>query len=192
MVLATVTTAILATHITTQLGLWPFVREVVPGAEALRATGRVGMIQLIPVAIGVAFFFEKLATGRRWGLLLLIGGLCVLEQVTLEGKHISKSALRTQIDTIAGKVDPGCEAFLLVSGRNIEGFPELASWTTVATAKPTVNGRSGHFPPNYPNPLKSTQFRPGSVDHARVVEALKKWCALHGLRYWRIQVIEID
>jgi hypothetical protein len=189
--LAILTTAILTTHLTIQLGLWPYVREIIPGAKALRALGRVGMIQLIPAAIGLGFLFHSLAVNRRWLILLLLGGLCVLEQVNVDSSYVSKPGLREDIAYVSAKVDPKYEAFFLFSNQELGAIPELASWTTLATGKPTINGRYGNFPRRYPRLLRRSDKCPGSVDRAQVIASLEDWCNLHGLKYQQIQLVEI-
>lgn len=150
------------------------------------------MVQLIPTAIGLGFFFQRLATRRRWIPLLLLGGVCVLEQVNIDSGYISKDGARTDIASIAEMVDTDCDAFLLVSNRDMGYIPEFASWTTLATGKPTVNGRYGNFPPGYPTPLRRAQKFPGSIDGALIQTSLEEWCKSHGLLRERIQLLEIE
>jgi hypothetical protein len=190
-VAATLTTALLTTHVTNEYGLWPYVREIIPGAKALRALGRVAMIQMIPAAIGLGFFFQCLVRRKRWIVPLVLGGVCALEQVHLSDKFTVKQRFRTQIASIAETVDAQSEAFLLISNDPNNRVPEIAGWTTLATQKPTINGRYGNFPPAYPRILRRAQRYPGTIERSEVDRALEQWCRLHNLDPLRIQVIRI-
>ena len=48
------------------LSLWKAVREVMPGAAALRAVARVATMAMFPAAVGIAFFLNRFSGRRFW------------------------------------------------------------------------------------------------------------------------------
>jgi hypothetical protein len=78
----------------------------------------------------------------------------------------------------------------LFSDRKLRNLAELASWTTLATGKPTINGRYGNFPPNYPIPMRRAQKFPGRYTREKVENALKNWCDSRGIPDQQIQIID--
>ena len=63
---------VLSTMFTGGFSFWRYAHEYLPGASALRATGRLGMVLLLLGAVGAALFFERLQSRRRY----LVAGLC--------------------------------------------------------------------------------------------------------------------
>jgi hypothetical protein len=183
------TTVVLTTHLTDFIGPWTTLREVIPGAKAIRAVTRVGMVQLIPAAIGLGYYFQKLTDRRRWALLVALAVFCLIEQINLGGQHIPKQAVRKEISEIAKQVDPETEAFLLVPREPFRNVHELAEWVTLATGIPTLNGRYGGTPPGY-----SLHRVVGGypADQCKISESLRDWCLRKSLRIENVQVIELD
>jgi len=135
------TAAVLVTHLTYDIGLWRYIKDFIPGAKAIRAPARIGMIQMLPVAIGLGFFFQWLVERRYWKWLVLLLVFCLLEQLHVDGPRISKQVLRQEVADAATQVDPECLAFLLIPTEPKKGFFELSAWTALATGKPSINHR---------------------------------------------------
>ena len=168
--------------------LWRFAHEYLPGASALRATGRIAMVLLLLGAVGIAFFYDRLASRRRFlavGALLLI---CGLEQWNRTA-WIAVSQSRERISAVAARVDPQCRAFLLVSrgGQPDRFVHDDAAWVSLATGIPTVNGRYGHSPPNWP--LRDVHID-ADDDEPRIRAALGHWLRLYGMEAERVCLVE--
>ncbi len=182
LVLAVATLFVLTLSWPGEVSLWRWVREVAPGASALRAVARVGSVLTLPAALGLAAFFDRPRSGRRaaTALLALLGLLVLAEQVHARRTPLDKAALRAHVDSLARRVDPACRAFLLVmQGRGrYEHLQDDAAWVTLATGIPTVNGRYGSFPPEYPN-LRMPRIRKARrLADAR--RAMRGWLEAHG------------
>jgi hypothetical protein len=127
--------------------LWQLVRFTVPGAAAIRAVSRVGMVLLFPAAIGLAFYFDKLVERRRF---LIAGALFVL--VAAEQIHrpltFDKELAENRVAAIAGAVPRDATAFLLVNtGHRMDRYVhDDAAWAAIVSGVPTINGRYGNRP----------------------------------------------
>ena len=130
---------------------WILVREVVPGSAALRAVARVGLMMLFPAALGLALFVNQMSVRRRW-LLAAILLLVVAAEQTHRRPSFDKAAAINRVERIASRVPVQAESFLLVidGPRWDKYLHDDAAWVAIKAAVPTVNGRYGHFPPNYP------------------------------------------
>ncbi len=163
-----------------ELSLWRWFRELAPGAAALRAVARVGMVLLLPAAVGLASFFDGWRLARWRPAAALLALLVLGEQVHARLPTLDKAALRAHVDALAARVDPACRAFLLVMlGRGrYEHLQDDAAWVTLATGIPTVNGRYGSFPPDYPNLRMPRIRKKRRLADAR--RAMGGWLAAHG------------
>ncbi len=167
-----------------EVSLWRWVREVAPGASALRAVARVGMVLALPAALGLAAYFDRPLRGGRGRLAAALPGLLALlvlaEQVHARRPTLDKAALVAHVDALAQRVDPSCRAFLLLMrGRGrYENLQDDAAWVTMATGIPTVNGRYGSFPPGYPNLRMPRVRKARRLRDAR--RAMRDWVVAHG------------
>lgn len=159
---------------------WTYVYGLMPGADALRAVGRIGMFSLVPFSIGIAFLAQRLLDRRRYWLLGLATLICVVEQASVIRSY-DKLEMRERISRISALLPASCNAFYLTgAGSEIgrSGHVE-AMWVELVTGKPTVNGHSGNYPPGWD--LKDIQMR-NDRDNARSQKALDRWLRAHGLR----------
>jgi hypothetical protein len=132
--------------------LWQLVRAIVPGAAAMRAVGRIGLLLLLPASVGVALALQRCR--HRW-VAAALALACVLEQGRLV-PAFSKEANRERVQQVVEQVPPDCQAFLYFPvgpeeplGGNV--FQNLdAMWAELATGRPTLNGYSGCNPPDWP------------------------------------------
>jgi len=132
--------------------LWRWVFEVLPGAEAIRAVSRVGLLLLLIVSYGVASTIAVVM--RKWGTVAAAG--LVLLIFTEQGqtqrwydKHESMHRART----IARALPEHCEVFFytgLIDGDHSIVNNQLdAMWAGLVAGVPTVNGYTGHQPPGW-------------------------------------------
>jgi hypothetical protein len=133
------------------VSLWWFVYRAVPGAQAIRAIARIGLVVLIGSSVGLAFLTEEIMAARRWLLLLTLTVAIVAEQGQTPGTF-EKTAARARAAGVAARIDPRCRSFFLVSTdpdapgslTNLD-----AMWAQMLTRTPTVNGYSGSEPPGW-------------------------------------------
>jgi len=130
---------------------WWVVRELVPGASALRAVARVGHMSLFPAALGLAIVVDALTTRRRW-IIAAVLVFCVVVEQPHRRPSFDKAAAVARVERIAAKVPAEADTFLLVvNGPSWDKYlHDDAAWATLDAGIPTVNGRYGHFPPGYP------------------------------------------
>lgn len=183
--------------------LWAVVWLVVPGARAIRAIDRIGVIAGLLAPLVVAFVIADVlrradqrrgdirqrATGRpgvRRGL--VVGSAAIVLLVALEQFNIGKNAgidRSAELGAVAAVPlpSPACRAFYLTIA---EDHPPLAFVSSIdamlisqaitsrgGRAVPTINGFSGQFPPGY-----GSVADPGSSTYDADVRA---WIASHGL-----------
>ncbi len=142
---------------------WRLVHAWVPGAGALRAVVRVGVILLVVWGVGLARAVARAesfaASSRRpelaRGLLAVVLLVVGLEQVQ-ETPHFDRVAQRRRIDELAAAIPASCPAFLFTPGpdfRPDDPYFRLqldAMWASLASGVPTVNGYSGMLPRGWP------------------------------------------
>jgi hypothetical protein len=179
------TTALVLGLLATQLGPWRnlspwnLVSAVVPGAAAIRAVPRVGLVILVAWAAGLALAVDGTALRRPWAALAL-ALLCLLEQgVSLV--HFRPAEERARVDRLAATVAPSCTAFVYTPAP--DGWPPWRSqmdavWATDAARVPTLNGYSGNAPPGWK--LDDCLVR-GPADRQRLDAAVEEW-----IRRWAI------
>ncbi len=167
---------------------WRLIYELLPGAAALRSAARIGMIALLPLSLGVAVFFSSLRRKGRWLLILVLGVAMVAEQ-SHQLRLRDRSTLDAYVAGLADQLQPDCAAFLLaLRGRRNYGFVhDDAAWITLATGIPTLNGRYGNVPPDWP----LLDVRITNPEDRRAVEvAMADWIARNGLPAERVCWIE--
>jgi len=130
---------------------WKLLWLYLPSASAVRAVFRIGVVVLLPAALGLAFFLE--GQRRRW-LAVLLAAACVAEQGTTMVTY-SKRQARQRAEWIAQRVGPGCRSFFFLADREgQDALPPLfyhvdAMEAQAQRALPTINGYTGQFPPGY-------------------------------------------
>lgn len=190
LVLATATVFVLTLRLPGDASLWAVTRIVVPGGGAIRAVARVGALLLFPASVGVAAFFERLRHRSPAWLLVVVALLCGLEQLNVSYGY-DKRLVDERIARLAARVDRGCGAFyLVVTGAGPDhDVQDDAMWVALATGVPTLNGRSGAFPPGWE---LNRAWIAGEGDRARIEAALDAWRARHGLASDAVCVVEVD
>jgi hypothetical protein len=169
---------------------WRAVFAVVPGAGAIRAVARVGMLLLIPASLGLALFLERMLCAERHFLsaaALAVACACILEQGHTTPSY-DKRAIRAEVARLAEKIDPGCEAFFDATAERGPGWsktPVDAMWAGWVAGKPTLNGFSGSVPPGW-YPIHAALLSESGPDQRRLSQAVARWLRLYGLSATRI------
>lgn len=181
---------VLATTFPGGFSAWHVFYEYLPGAAAIRAVGRIGMITVLPLALGVASFFSRLAERRRWALVTVLAVLFIAEQ-NHDLQFRQRAPLREYVASLAEQLDAGCKAFLLVHrGQDPDRHVhDAAAWITLETGIPTLNGRYGNTPPEYG--LIDVLIR-DEADRNNVRQAMRSWVRLKGLSEPRVCWIETE
>ncbi|MGV3721045.1 MAG: hypothetical protein ACO1SX_09055, partial [Actinomycetota bacterium] len=152
-----------------------------PGAYSVRVVSRVGLLLLIPAAVGVAYFVQRAEV--RWRPLLLVAlvGVMLLEQGRVAASF-DKAATRDRITTLALAVPADADSFLLTRGAGTDSGSSLdldAMWVGLAIRKPTLNGYSGNQPMLWP------LGRPGAQDPEQLPGLLAQWRRMTGTSHER-------
>lgn len=159
---------------------WWLVFEAVPGAAALRAVSRIGLLLLIPWGIALASWLDRTATTRR-GLIIavLISAAVIAEQMQQQPSY-DKAELRAEVAALAAKIPRECDAFYF-SPRSTQRYEQVqldAMWAGLLTGKRCVNGYSSNFPPGFE--LKFSAWT-DETKRDELDAALRAWERLHGL-----------
>ena len=156
---------------------WRTIFDHLPAAGAVRAVTRIGMVLLLPAAIGFTLFMAR----PRWRLrsLLVLGLICTAEQITTPRSY-DKLAMRRVIASLAEQVPADAPAFYLtthgITTSSIKTNID-AMWASIATGIPTVNGYSGKTPPRF-EPLDQVGHR-DDLHNAKVEAELTRWANEH-------------
>ncbi len=168
-----------------QDSLWLGYSEMIPGAVAIRALGRVVLILLVPAALGLASLVE-FVDERRFGIAGWVILLVCLAEQGIKTETFDAAANRASIERLASRIDRNMAAFYY---HPVDGLPFYrhhldAMWASLATGVPTINGYSGHAPRSWHNFFRA-DFDP-RIDARRV---LVGWERSHGLSPDRVQWI---
>jgi hypothetical protein len=157
MVLTAATLVVLSTVWAPGLSLWPAVFRVVPGASALRAVARVGMMLLVPAAFGVAITAQRArdaaAARPAHALLALAVAAAIVVEQGQDAEWYDRASARAREEVVARAIPAGCTAFLytpLAPGGDPWWYHGDAMWAGLARNVPTVNGYSGNVPRDWP------------------------------------------
>jgi hypothetical protein len=164
--------------------LWGAVREVMPGATALRAVGRVGLMVLFPAAIGLGLLVDRISARRHWMWAVVVLALVATEQIH-RPLSFDKRATEKRVAVLAEKVPDDAEAFLLVltvKGRRYNPHND-AAWVALASGVPTINGRYGNNPRGWP--LEELDGTSPAL-RAEIRRNLQLWIARHELDVERV------
>jgi hypothetical protein len=127
--------------------LWLTYSEMIPGAVAIRAIGRVVLILLIPAALGLACLVQYLDERRLVIASWIVIMICLGEQVVTTDTF-DAVANRASIESLTRRIDRGRVAFYYHPDRNAS-YPLdhlEAMWASLGAGVPTVNGYTGHTP----------------------------------------------
>jgi len=160
---------------------WFVLREWIPGGEALRALGRVGMVLLLPASIGLASAVAGLQRRLPAVAIAVLLLLCASEQAQRQS-WVDKANERRHMQAVAARIPASCQAFYLVcTGRgSCANAPTDAMWAQIATGLPTINGRYGNRPPHYDLALMRAMAR-RPREQRRLRAALERWSRASGL-----------
>ena len=192
LMLSTVTIMVLTLRWPGGASAWKLVREIVPGGTELRAVGRVAMLSLVPAAVGLALFVQRPFRTRRPVLLGVLMLVCLAEQFHGWRNGYDKAPMAAYIESIAARIPPDCESFLLVSvgaGPEDRLIHDDAEWASLIAGIPTINGRYGNRP---------RQYKPLVIPHAANAEelaalrsAMDDWLRIRGRDPSRSRLIEV-
>jgi hypothetical protein len=175
---------------------WGIILRFFPGAAAIRAVARVGILLLVPASIGLACFFESCPAPLAVVLALLIGA----EQMG-RCRTFDKPEGRARIERLTALVAPRGRCAAFFAARTVEAGPAAPSrpdqavhaqvdamWAALDSGVPAVNGYSGGAPPGWrlDDPLIETP-----ADRARISDALDSWSASRGIDKDRLCRIEV-
>jgi hypothetical protein len=165
---------------------WTFVTAHVPGAAALYAVSRMGMMLLVVWSIGLGLFLEMLATRGRTVLALGALLVCLLEQgVTTPA--FDKQEHRRAVSELAARVDRSDAAFFYSPHHAL--LPPWkyhidAMWASLESGVPTINGYSGNKPRGW-EPLSDPSIEQ-ECDYLCLAVLLGRWMAAQGLERGRV------
>jgi hypothetical protein len=127
--------------------LWLAYSNIIPGAVAIRAVGRVVLVILVPAALGLAALVEFLDRRRCAVLSWLIILVCLAEQ-GVTNPSFDAAANRAAINNLADRIDRTRVAFFYHpdDGQAFHLHHLDAMWASLAAGVPTINGYSGHAP----------------------------------------------
>ena len=143
---------VVATLAIGNLSLWRGIYELVPGAEAVRAVGRVRLVQLFAWALGAGWGLARL--GARSNLLAAVAAIALLGD-QLQAPGGSPWAQRLEAcQALATEVPATCDALLFsprLEGGGATRRAELVGqvdgmWIASLAAVPAINGHSGGAP----------------------------------------------
>jgi hypothetical protein len=196
-VVATGLVLLLCTKLPGDASLWMLARDALPGAAAIRYVARIGIFLAIPVAIGLSFLLERLASGRWAWAAVALAIACVVEQ-THQLVAVDDGAYREAVARIAGEVGPDCQAFFVSAYVESDGSETVVSrphavgivamFAATERGLPSVNGRLGRLPRDYE--LEAFHVVVGRAD-PRPARAVAAWSRAHGLDPESVCVVKL-
>ncbi len=157
---------------------WQVVMAVVPGANSIRAVGRIALLLLIPAGLGLASVAK--ARPGLWAMLLL----CLLEQGQQAPDAYEKQPQRDDIEAVVRSVPNDCSSFFWApratpGAISFDAKTQLdAMWAGLRLGVPTVNGYSSNFPRDW----RLVDHAIGSAeDERRLRAALDDWNRGHAV-----------
>jgi hypothetical protein len=165
---------------------WSFVAAHVPGAAALHAVGRVGVVLLVLWSIGLANFVERLTARGHTPLALGIALACLVEQGVTTPSY-DKDENRRTIAAIARRVDRRDAAFFYSPHHALMPpwkYHIDAMWASLECGVPTINGYSGNRPRGW-GPLSDPNIAE-ECDFLCLAVPLRRWIEQHHLEHARV------
>jgi hypothetical protein len=131
---------------------WILIWKYFPGAVGIRAVSRVSLLLLVPFSIAVGLGLSSI---KRPSIAILLLALICAEQARTT-PYFNKLTSRAQVREIAEQIGQDCSAFYYVKvevpGEQAEPIWKCqidAMWAQMRVSKPTLNGYSGKFPPDW-------------------------------------------
>jgi hypothetical protein len=146
--------------------LWRIVYEIVPGARATRAVARWVMVLALPIAVALAAAVDWSAARaaslrpdwpRRAATLgvVAVATFAIVEQLVLHPGSFSIRQETTRLESLARRLPAGCSSFYIALSPDV-GSPQDAfqyehdaMFVALLRHVPTLNGRSGKYPPDW-------------------------------------------
>ena len=202
-VIVPVTMALLATEWPGGFSLWHTIYLYVPGAGALRAVSRIGVVLVLPAALGVSLLIDDLVRARRIppsrtalalrrrdllrrSLVTAIVIAAVIAEQVQEPHWYDKSEGRARVARVANAIGSDCQAFLYTTTGGADdpwNYHADAMWASMERDVPTINGYSGNQPPSWT--FYDIRVHTPSTDSA-VSDSVAQWAAL-----WRLDPARI-
>jgi hypothetical protein len=131
----------------TRDSLWLAYSNIIPGAVAIRAVGRVVLVILVGAALGLASLVELLDR-TRWAVLSWFIILVCLAEQGVSTPSFDAAANRATINNLASRIDRTRTAFYYHpdDGQAFHRHHLDAMWASLAAGVPTINGYTGHAP----------------------------------------------
>jgi hypothetical protein len=180
--LGAIATILLITHYPGGFIPWKYVFGVIPGAVAIRAVARVGILMLIPFSIGLGYFAQASSRSAAF----LVAAICLFEQGQGYATY-DKLQSRRDIDALVAQVRTECAAFYYSrtyepNSSQISEQYKLqidAMWASLQTRVPTINGYAGSAPAGWDDLWENRTF--DKAAQSRIRKALDHWTSLHHL-----------
>jgi hypothetical protein len=135
---------------------WWLVYCLAPGADAVRAVGRIAMIVYLFALLGGVLALDavlkaRLALAWRHAIVGLLGVVAIAEQVQPDLPHFDPRPFYAQAERIAVRIKGAqCAYVELDPAMNFYEGHLAAMWAGLLANVPVVNGYSGRYPPGYP------------------------------------------
>lgn len=185
---------LIATQFPGGFSLWRCAFDLMPGAAAIRTVCRIGMLLLVPAAIGLALLSDHLRRRAAFGpetaeIVLLLGLVCCAEQLSQLMVYNAPAEHRAVENLVehARRRQPAC--FLAVAPEGERCVAQIDAMLAASELGiPTLNGYSGNSPPGYQLYLK----RPESQDEGdRNRSRIDSWVGMHQLDPETLALIEL-
>jgi hypothetical protein len=173
-----------------ELVLWRYFYQYVPGGAAIRAVARVGLLTLVPVSVGLAALVEWLETRTGVWLIAVLVLVVALEQGVTTPSY-DKIAHRAHIGAIANRIGENADAFYFSPIGSKAKYPQNqldGMWAELHAGVPTINGYSGIYPPDWMPLAESNIGAEADVDRLR--HALAEWVRGRRLKSERVVWIQ--
>jgi hypothetical protein len=157
-----------------------FIYHMIPGASAIRATGRIQLLVNLWIVAGLAVLLQSWINQApahwRRNFKAAVGGLlllCLVEQLNvMSGGGLPRSRELAMLASIPAP-PAECHAFLLRVDHPVNAVDEVdAMWISHQAKLPTINGSSSWTPPGW-------HLYDHSLDY---YDAARQWIALKGVQ----------
>lgn len=132
-----------------EVSIWRPVYEFFPAAKAVRVVSRIGILLLIPLAIGLGLYFKGAKWNRLHGYLILF---IFLEQIRIN-HGFDAGAIYKNTSALAARASGlHCKSFYYVTSSKDEPCWKVhldGMWASIESGVPTMNGYSGNVPPGW-------------------------------------------
>lgn len=176
---ATIIAMMLPIQFFDDVSIWRLVYPFIPGAEAIRAPGRIILILLLPVACGVAIGLDYVK--RRYTSMVLAALICIEQLRWIPSTDPSLSFTSSRSVAKALRESPlKCQAFYYTTLGGIHPqwkYQIDAMWTSLYAGMPTLNGYAGTAPKNW---YLDQANSPTKAWEVRSIRLAREWIVQHG------------